>query len=335
MKKYASLIFLAFLLNGCDDGDLTVDEINFDSVTPVSCTTFTENSLSTDPTIIYKLKTQEAFVLQLPQTNGLVNNNGTVTYDIDNSTYRVLYRAYNGAVAKDNICGTIPPSSPNVTEEWVGASGKIKIVSSQVPTTTDANDSFRIEAYNHVITFENITFQKPSGPQVQQLFEFGTFKTTVTPADLTFQNTDTGEAFNCPDNKKIYNYNASFTLTVENLDPALLTNEATAPNQPRSQAITATTNKVVYRNFVNGSGSITSTYDFCAAQIPSLPLLNQTWIGADTSETKKATIEVTTEKIGDKTFIHTVVLKNVKLTKDSSYFQLGNTFTLGKITVNL
>ncbi|GAA3770228.1 hypothetical protein [Flavobacterium ginsengiterrae] len=335
MKKYASLIFLAFLLNGCDDGDLTVDEINFDNVTPVSCSPFVENSLITDPTIIYKLKSQEAMVLQLPHAEGLVNDNGSVTYDIDNSQYRVLYRAYNGTVAKDNICGTIPPSSPNVTEEWIGSAGKIKIVSSQVPTETDANDSYRIKAYNHVITFENITFQKPAGPQVEALFEYGTFQTTVTPADLTFQNTDTGEAFKCDDNTKVYNYNASFTLMVENLDPALLANEATLPGQPRSQPISATTNKVVYRNFVNGSGSITNTYNFCAAQIPTLPALNETWIGADTSTSKKATIEVTTEKIGDSTIIHTVVLKNVLLTKGNSYFQLGSSFLLGKITVDL
>ncbi|MCP2025998.1 hypothetical protein L1276_001138 [Flavobacterium sp. HSC-32F16] len=335
MKKYASLIFLAFLLNGCDDGDLTVDEINFDSVTPVSCTTFTENSLSTDPVIIYKLKTQEALILQLPQTEGIVNDNNTVTYDIDNAQYRVLYRAYSGTVAKDNICGTIPPSSPNVTEEWVGSAGKIKIVSSQVPTDIDANDSFRIKAYNHAITFENITFQKPAGPQVEALFEYGTFQTTVTPADLTFINADTGEAKKCDDNTKVYNYNASFTLTVENLDPALLLNEATPPGQPRSQAVSATTNKVVYRNFVNGSGSITDAYNFCAAQIPTVPALRETWIGTDTSEAKKATVEVTTEKIGDNTFIHTVVLKNIKLTKDNSYFQLGNTFLLGKITVTI
>lgn len=335
MKKYASLIFLAFLLNGCDDGDLAIDEINFDNVNPVSCTTFVENSLITDPTIIYKLKSQEALILQLPHVNGLVNDNDTLSYNIDNSQYRVLYRAYNGTVGKDNICGTIPPSSPNVTEEWIGSAGKIKIVTSQVPTEIDANDSYRIKAYNHDIRFENITFTKPTGPQVEALFEYGTFQTTVTPADLTFQNADTGEADKCGDSKKIYNYNASFTLMVENLDPALLANEATLPGQPRSQPIGATTNKVVYRNFINGSGSITGTYDFCAAQTPSVPALNETWIGADTSTEKKAVIEVTTEKIGDNSFIHTVILRNVLLTKGKSYFQLGNNFLFGKITVDL
>jgi hypothetical protein len=336
MKKYASLIFLAFLLNGCDDGDLTVDQINFDSVTPVSCSTATEDQTNTGPKILYKLKPQEAFILQLPKANGLINDPGVYTYDIDangNGQYRVLYRAYNGTVAKDNICGTIPPSSPNVTEEWIGTAGKIEISTAQYAEPEDVNGATRISAYNHTITFRNITFLKPSGPQVQAEFDFGVYKVDVPKADLTFQNTDTGEAFKCDDNKKIYNYNASFTLTVENLDPALLVNEATPPNQPRSQAVTTTTNKVVYRNFVNGSGSITNTYNFCTDQIPTLPLLNETWIGADTDANRKATIEVTTEKIGDDTFIHTVVLKYVKLTKDQSFFQLGNSFLLGKITV--
>ncbi|OIV41536.1 hypothetical protein [Flavobacterium johnsoniae] len=331
MKKYASLLLLAIFLNGCDDGDLTVDQINFDSVQPTSCVPFVENSLSTDPTIIYKLKPQEAFILQLPKTNGLVNDPGIKIYDIDNSQYRVLYRSYNGTVAKDNICGTIPPSTPNVTEEWTGTAGKITIATSQVPTETDANDSFRIKAYNHVITFENITFLKPAGPQVQALFEYGTFQTSVTPADLTFQNTDTGEAFICPDKTKIYNYSPSMIVTVENLSADLIINQATAPGQPRTADIGATTNKVVYRNFQSGTGSITDAYPFCAAQAPALPAVNETWIGTTDPTDTKATIEVTTEEVAG-TFLHTVVLKNVLLTKGNSSFRLGNIFTLGKIT---
>ncbi|SHG18391.1 hypothetical protein [Flavobacterium defluvii] len=338
MKKYASLLLLALFLNGCDDGDLTVDTIDFDSVTPVSCTTFDETSTSTDPTIIYKLKSQEALILQLPKSEGLVNDPGEVEYDIDsdgNGQYRVLYRAYNGTVAKDNICGTIPPSTPNVTEEWIGTDGKIRIVTAQVTTDPDENGATRIKAYNHTIAFENITFMKPSGPQVQELFEFGTYQTTVTPADLTFQNADTGEAYICADKTKIYNYSASFTLTVENLSQNLIVNEATPAGQPRTADITATgNNKVVYRNFRSGTGSITSTYDFCASQVPTLPALNQTWIGGnDTVAGTQAKIEVTTEKVGN-SFIHTVTLKNVVLTKGGSSFKLGNSFLLGKITTS-
>lgn len=335
MKKYASLLLLALFLNGCDDGDLTVDTIDFDSVMPTSCTTFDENSTSTDPFIVYKLKSQEAFILQLPRTEGLINDPGTVEYDIDNAQYRVLYRAYNGTVAKDNICGTIPPSTPNVTEEWVGTAGKIEIVTDQVTTDPDANGATRIKAYNHTIRFNNVTFLKPSGPQVEELFEFGTLQTTVTPADLTFADTDTNKAEVCNGNTKIYNYNASFTLTVESLDPSLLKNEATPTGQPRTQDITSSTNKVVYRTFKSGTGSITSDYNFCGSQIPTLPSLSQTWIGTnDTAAGTKATIEVTTEEIaGGASYIHTVVLKNVVLKKDNSSFKLGSSFLLGKITV--
>lgn len=333
MKKYASLLLLAIFLNGCDDGDLTVDQINFDSVTPTSCIPFVENSLNTDPFIIYKLKPQESLILQVPKTNGagIVNDPGVKEYDIDNSQYRVLYRAYNGTVSKDNVCGTIPPSSPNVTEEWIGTAGKIKIVTSQVPTETDANDSFRIKAYNHVITFENITFLKPAGPQVETLFEFGTFQTTVTPADLTFQNADTGEAFICDDKTKVYNYSASMTVLVENLSAGLIINQATPAGQPRTADVTATTNKVVYRNFVPGTGSITTAYPFCLAQPPAVPAVNETWIGASDPLDTKATIEVSTQETAG-TFIHTIVLKNVLLTKGNSSFKLGNVFTLGKVT---
>jgi hypothetical protein len=53
MKRVLSLLFL-LALNGCDDGNLIQEDINFEDVTTESCST---NDL------IYKLNDKEALIL--------------------------------------------------------------------------------------------------------------------------------------------------------------------------------------------------------------------------------------------------------------------------------
>ncbi|WP_431244868.1 hypothetical protein ACQ9BO_11910 [Flavobacterium sp. P21] len=79
MKKYASLLLFALLLNGCDDGDLTVETIDFKDITATS--------RDATNTLIYKLKPQEALILQMPEDK-LATQPDTITYTFDNSQYR-------------------------------------------------------------------------------------------------------------------------------------------------------------------------------------------------------------------------------------------------------
>ena len=312
MKKYAALLLFALFLNGCDDGDLTVDEIDFADV---------QQSSACDPltnTLIYKLKSQEALLLQLP-AGAIVNDQGTYTYTIDangKGSYRVVYRAYDGTVAKDNICGAIPPTTPKVTEEWNGVEGLIEIVTTQteVPNTNNDGGS-RITGYEHSIVFRNITFAKPAGNQTEAEFVFGTYNTTVTPADLTFKTNPNGSAYEC--DNKTYNYNNSFYLSIEDIDPALLVNEVTAGNQARTSLITATQNKVFYRTALTETGSITPAF-ICAKVQPSSPAIDETWTGQFGVANVSGIIEVTTtvspNALGQ-LYTHTIVLKNVILLK--------------------
>jgi hypothetical protein len=45
--------------------------------------------------------------------------------DINNSN-RVVYRFYNGIVSTNNICETIAPASPTVTDQWNATAEKYK-----------------------------------------------------------------------------------------------------------------------------------------------------------------------------------------------------------------
>lgn len=320
MKKYASLLLFALLLNGCDDGDLTVDTIDFsnESITSQTCDPLT-NSL------IYRLKPQESLLLQL-LPNSIKNDPSVYSYDIDNTSSRVVYRAYDGTVATANICGTIPPKTPNITEEWYGKGGKIEITTSANVETNTTDGSTKITGYNHNIVFRNITFAKPAGDQVEAEYVFGTFKTSYTTPSTTFTN----PVQQCKDSKQIYNFNTSSALTIDNIDPALIANEITTT--PRTGLINAngTTNKVLLRTYINGT--LTEGY-FCNTTIPSTPAVSETWIAQDGIAGTSGIIEVTTTKVGTNIFTHTIVLKSVILQKDHSTFKLPTNYTLGNLEV--
>jgi len=330
MKKYAALLLFALFLNGCDDGDLTVDKIDFADV---------QESTACDPltnALIYKIKSQEALLLQMPE-GAIINDEGTYTYTIDakgNGSYRVVYRAYDGTVSKENICGLIPPSTPKVTEEWLGIDGVIEITTKQIAPKNNPDDGgTRITGYEHTIVFRNITFAKPAGNQTEAEFKFGTYNTTVTPANLTFKTNPNGSAYECDEIGRVYNYNNTFYLSIDDIDPALLVNEVTASNQPRTSLITATQNKVFYRTALAETGSITPAF-ICAKVQPSSPAIDETWTGqlgvANTSGIIEVTTTVSTNAIGQ-VYTHTIVLKNVILAKGNSNFKLGSSFVLGKI----
>ena len=333
MKKYASLLLFAIMLNGCDDGNLTVDTIDFEDVAAASCT----NTVYPN-TLIYKIQKQESILLQLPQ--GSIIDEPTMTetlpdkptvYYIDNTSYRVVYRAYDGAVASDNICGAIPPRTPNVTEEWQANGGEISITTTQSLTAPDeTTGATRITGYNHNIIFNNITFMKPAGDQTEKQLVFGIYKTTPAAAlNLVFP--ETASQCTTAKLKQVYNFNGSASLIIDNIDPALLVNVPTL-GKPRTSVITETTNKVTYRSFTKGTGTLTSDY-FCKDIPPLTPTVEQTW---NTDLTKNSTIEVSTTSAGtapNVVYTHTIVLKAVTLTKGNSHFYLANNFTLGTITV--
>ncbi|WDF64984.1 hypothetical protein [Flavobacterium sp. KACC 22763] len=325
MKKYAALLLFALFLNGCDDGDLTVDKIDFDDIAESQACDPTTN------TLLYKLKPQEALLLQMPE-GAIKNDPGDYIYTIDAKTYNVVYRAYDGAVAKENICGLIPPSTPKVTEEWLATNGIIEISTTQNEEPNKTDDGTRITGYTHSIIFKNITFDKPSGLQTQPEFEFGLYKTTVTPANLTFRTNPNGSAYECDEVARVYNYNNTFYLSIDDIDPALLVNVVTPSNQPRTSLITATQNKVFYKTAKEGTGSITPSF-VCSKIQPSAPAIEETWTGQLGVANVSGIIEVTTTQIGQQqVYEHTIVLRNVVLQKGNSSFKLGSSFVLGKVT---
>ena len=85
MRRFLGILICALALNSCDDGDLILEDINFDDVDTQSCST---------NDIIYKLKEKEALLLEIPKSvfvnEPTIPGNPTVI-DIENSTNQVAY----------------------------------------------------------------------------------------------------------------------------------------------------------------------------------------------------------------------------------------------------
>ncbi|MFA9190767.1 hypothetical protein AAGV28_05225 [Flavobacterium sp. FZUC8N2.13] len=317
MKKALSLLVILALFNACDDGDLTQEDISFEDVT------LTQNCSANS--IIYKIKEQEALILEVPKTNfttELTAANDTIELDISTTANRVVYRFYNGTVTSNNICETIAPATPFITDQWTATAGKIRIVTTADITTNPTTKATTITGYNHNIVLKNVTFAKAIGTQVYETFPFGNYKSTIKPLSFNFDQT----LEKCTSSNDVYNFNTSEALIL-NIDPSLIANEATPLNSPRTGLVGTTTNVFTYRLFSN---LLTADY-FCQNTTPTTPAVTQEWNGVTGINGENGIIEVTTTTNGPNSFKHTIVLKKVSLQKGNSNFTLGDSFIYGEL----
>ncbi|OCB75495.1 hypothetical protein [Flavobacterium crassostreae] len=316
MKKVLALLVFALFVNSCDDGDLIQEDISFEDIkTTLSCS---------NNNILYKLKDKEALLLEVPKaifTNEDAKETTTIL-PISGSN-RVVYRFYNGNLATNTICETIPPATPNVIDQWDGTNGSIVITKAATITVNETENSSRITGYNHNIVFKNITFTKTSGgKQVYENFNFGDYKTTATP--LGFKFDPTKPLHKCSTSNIIYAFNTSEAFILD-IDPTLIKNEVTAINTPRVGIIGTTQNKLTYRLF---SDLVTETY-FCNANTPSIPAVKQEWNALPGTTNQNGIIEVTTTTYGANSYKHTIVIKKATLGRDNYSFSLGDRYAYG------
>jgi len=317
MKKILGLGLLA-ALTACDDGDIKVQSIDFSEVQASSC-----------GNIVYKIRGNEALFFEVGSAETAFPNDQTpdgqpIVLPVDTSN-RIFYRSYNGTVESANLCETVQPATPVVTEEWTASGGTIEITSVAVKTA-NADPDFaggeKIGKYRHTVVFRNITLQTPGGTQVEEEMPFGDYFTY--PANLPF-NFDQ-QLDKC--GSLVYDLNGSEALTLD-IDPNLILNEATPAGQPRT-GLLGSLNHLDYRFF---SGLIQSDY-FCSGSTPSTPTVNEQWTGQDGVDGISGIIEVTTTSSGPGVFQHEIHLKNVVLVRGNTSFKLADDYLFGLLITN-
>lgn len=315
-KRIIGLLSLVLLFNACDDGELTVETIDFTDAAIVKC------GLND---VYYKLNGSEILALEMPANqNAFINELTAVGVPRPiplTATNRVVYRSYDGTVAAGTICTTIPASLPNVVEEWTANSGTMEVTTTAVYTTDPTTNATTLSQYNHYIVFKNISFNKPSGVQVYETFVFGNYRTPATTLPFAFIEANVQK---CPSSNLIYNFSAreSFTLDIA---PSLY------PNVVGTQTgLISATNKVTYKLFET---SLNAGY-FCTTPTPSTPILQEEWNAQDGVLNVSGVIEVVTTTETASSYRHTIRLKKVTFQKGTSTFYLGDDYLYGSFVTN-
>jgi hypothetical protein len=156
MKKIV-ILFLAIVLNSCNDGNFEVPSFEF-----------TETINSCGAYILYRTNTDKTEVLTLVLSSDEINTIvQTKPYSISSAT-PVNYRIFDSAIGTDYFCQTIPPASPNVLKELSATSGEINIT-----TTANADDNGVIVSYTYDITLTNLLFNDNTGKIFYETYPFG------------------------------------------------------------------------------------------------------------------------------------------------------------------
>jgi len=119
MRKLFFIFIIFSLLFSCNDGEIIVTDFNFE-------TSNLNNCGGPGAYIFYNINNSlsaESISLILETSDILFFESGTVEYVLNGNTYVVDYRKYDGDITDSYFCSNIPPTSPGVIIEYLGASG--------------------------------------------------------------------------------------------------------------------------------------------------------------------------------------------------------------------
>ena len=132
MRRVLFGLFSLVLLNSCDDGEIIVTDFDFDDSSIQFCEGPNKN-------VFYAINNDgifESISLEFSDSQLSIDENGNlippdpineeISFPLDDQNDRIVYRLYTGEIptgANNYFCNVVPPSSPNVVEEWISGSG--------------------------------------------------------------------------------------------------------------------------------------------------------------------------------------------------------------------
>ncbi len=166
MKKLIVLVASIFMLQACDDGEITLESFNFDTVAVQNCS---NNNL------VFKINNKELLLLNIPLSSfaNEVTPEGNPRIVSIGGSNQIIYRLYSGDVSTSSICSTIPPATPTVKKEWNATGGTIEIITNAL----FAPDGITVTGYTHNIKFKNVNFSNPDNSFSFTEYVFGNYVT--------------------------------------------------------------------------------------------------------------------------------------------------------------
>jgi hypothetical protein len=157
MKKLL-ILFLAFTLNACNDGDFDVPIFEFTEKVNV-CGDFVLYIASTNST--------EVLVLTLPST--ALGTSPTVSLPIS-ATVTATYRIFDKGITPTYFCQDIPPLEPKILKDLKADEGTINIVATEILANSI------VTGYSYEITISNLLFNDGEERIFFESFNFGTLE---------------------------------------------------------------------------------------------------------------------------------------------------------------
>jgi hypothetical protein len=155
------------VLVSCNDGDLQIETIDFDSVGISTC----ESTVTTSSTIFFKISNKEALILEIQ--SGVFKNevsDGVITSLVPSQS-KLTYRVFSDNVTSNYFCDAIPTTTPSVLEEIEAEDGEVLITTTLAEGTTDT--------FEHTLRLSGITFITSTNQRITdlQINDFGVVTT--------------------------------------------------------------------------------------------------------------------------------------------------------------
>lgn len=168
MDKFIFLGLLALLLS-CDDGNLQIETIDFDSVNIQTC-----EAVTLETKIFFKINGSEALILELE--NGKLKNEasaGEIESNVGTGS-KLTYRIFSDDISNTYFCSEVPLTEPTVISEIQAENGKVLITTVGVETDT--------VTFEHTLKLSDISFITETDSRITDLNinEFGTVTTVRT-----------------------------------------------------------------------------------------------------------------------------------------------------------
>ena len=118
MRKIILASIVSICILGCNDGDVIVTSFDFSAAQLQECSGDTSF-------LFFRLNEAnvESISLRLSIDETLFEESQEQSFVLDGTTNFVNYRIFDGEVDASYFCTEIPPTSPNVLTEFIGASG--------------------------------------------------------------------------------------------------------------------------------------------------------------------------------------------------------------------
>ena len=123
VKYFLNLLLGLTIFASCDDGDVAIQSFDFEDQALSFC--------DTDQSILFYVRNSsgtEAVLADLTINFNNLLNAGILSYDLSGNTNNVAYRIFDASAGPEYFCSAIPPTNPNVVEQYTAVSGRAELL---------------------------------------------------------------------------------------------------------------------------------------------------------------------------------------------------------------